>query len=98
MKKTVCIGLLVMVLAFGMAVVGCASSYHIQAFSNDINPLIYNSQFGIYEGMFEGSSYEGVLKEAKAAGYTKILSIEYGTKRFLGIFGKQWVIIRCVKE
>jgi hypothetical protein len=50
------------------------------------------------QGMFTASNYESAMAQAKNAGYTKVLSIEYGTNQYLGIIGTKWVTIRCVKD
>jgi hypothetical protein len=105
------LGILAMALILGMTVVGCVSSYHIQAFSNEVQTLPvtevieteYNRQGSgqttrtVVEGMFKADNFESACKKAEEAGFTEILSIESGTYWVLGI-GIKWVIIRCVKD
>ncbi|MCL2879855.1 MAG: hypothetical protein FWF29_06395 [Treponema sp.] len=97
------------VILFGIT--ACITSYNIQAFSNDIQALptttIETGTFNAdgtpvtkieYEGIFKGSSYEAVMQMAYKAGYTKVLTVEYGTRHVLWMFGLKWVEIRCTKD
>jgi len=86
---------------------GCAYNYHIQTFSNNVESLSRIEKkigengeevAGIrYEGVFTASDYESAIAQAKNAGYTKVLSIEYGTNRYILGIGTKWVTIRCAK-
>jgi hypothetical protein len=49
-------------------------------------------------GIFEASDYDTVMEKAKDAGFTKVLSVEYGTNLYLGFIGTKWVKIRCIKD
>lgn len=93
-----------------LALSGCVSSYHIQAFYNEVEVLqstpVSQAPDGrgkpahkpACEGMFEANSLEAAMAMAYEAGYETILSIECGTKTFLGIIGTKWVILRCAKD
>jgi hypothetical protein len=96
---------LVVVLTF----TGCITNYHIQVFSNDVETLPSKTQVKVLqdgqefvkterEGMFYAHGYEEAMVMAKEAGFTKVLSIEYGTNLIFGLIGEKWVRIRCSKE
>ena len=51
----------------------------------------------IVEGLFKGKSYEEAMRAASKEGFTKVLSVEYGTRHVLWTFSFKWVEIRCVK-
>ena len=90
--------------------VGCATSYHVHVFSENVQSMNYaevpkiNPQGRVIghrevpEGIFEASTLEKAMLAANEAGYTRILSVESGTDYLLWIFGTRWVRIRCVKE
>ena len=105
MKKLFAVLVLVSCTVFA----GCVTSYHIHTFSNEVETLpvvavvTTNSEgkkVTVYKptGLFKGSGYEEVMQKAEKAGYTKVLSVEYGTQQFLWLFSVKWVEIRCVKE
>jgi hypothetical protein len=90
---------------------GCISTYHVQTFSQDVETLPATLETKIVEGqkvtkrvtqgMFTARSYEEAMVLAKEAGYTRVLSIEYGTTKFWGLIwfiGTKWVTIRCAKD
>ena len=90
----------------------CASSYHIQMFSDDVialpfqtiekvNPEGRVTQVVTYEGLFRAKDLETAMHMAEQAGFTKILSVEYGVDWYfivIGIISPRWVQIRCIKE
>ena len=88
--------------------VGCVTNYHVQTFSNDVEVTktgmvnkkvaeIYGDHLKEEElGVFEASDFSTVMMMAKEAGYSKVISIEYGTKTYLGFIGIKWVRIRCI--
>jgi hypothetical protein len=47
--------------------------------------------------MFTASTFEDALVMANDAGYSKLLSIEYGRNMYLGLISTKWVTIRCSK-
>jgi len=88
---------------------GCITSYNITTFSNDVEALPYTeitrvNDMGqtvtkkVVEGQFSGKNIEVVMQKAYEEGFTKILSIEYGTKHFLWIISYRWITIRSTKE
>jgi outer membrane murein-binding lipoprotein Lpp len=98
---------LALVIAF--TVTGCITNYHIQLFSNDVETLPVKTQVKRlqdgrevvrteYEGMFYANDYEKAMTMAKEAGFTKVLSVEYGTTLVFGFIGEKWVRVRCSKE
>ncbi|MCL2805277.1 MAG: hypothetical protein FWD26_05000 [Treponema sp.] len=106
MKKAISI---IFITAILFASTGCTTSYHIQTFSNDVETLTSRTvdsinaegkvtQKIVYEGKFRASDYETAMQMAKEAGFTKVLSIEYGTSLYLGFIGLKWVEIRCVRD
>jgi outer membrane murein-binding lipoprotein Lpp len=108
-NKKMRLGMLAMAMALGVTVAGCVSSYHIQTFSNEVQTLPSKTiektddkgkktEVTVYEGLFKGADYESALQKAQKAGFTEILSIEYGTYSFLFLFGSKWVALRCTKE
>ena len=90
----------------------CASSYHIQMFSDDVRALPFQTiekvnsegkvtQVTTYEGLFRAKDLETAMHMAEQAGFTKILSVEYGVNWYfivVGIINPRWVQIRCIKE
>ena len=97
---------IILVLAFCTVFAGCITSYHIHTFSNDVETLPleetvspHNQNITKLEpaGLFKGGTYEEAMRKAKEAGYTRVLSVEYGTRHVLGLFSFRWVEIRCVK-
>jgi len=87
----------------------CVTNYHVQTFSNNVatptsvtiqrtDPSTEEPFEVTYEGIFKAKDLETAMQMAKEAGYTKLLSIEYGTNLVLGFIGTQWVIIRCSNE
>ena len=101
--------LLVSVIIIVFCITGCVSNYHVQKFSSDIESLPVKtieeklsrgrtSTTTIIEGTFKANNLEAALKKAEDAGYNKLLSIEYGTNVYFGVFGSKWVIIRCLKD
>jgi hypothetical protein len=107
-QKRSFVGMLVVALVVSFVLVGCVTSYHVQSFSEDIVTLPNREETTIlssgqvqtkiyYDGLFEASTLEAALVKAHKDGYTKLLSIEYGTKLFFGTFGIKWVTIRCSK-
>jgi len=101
----------VLVLAIVVVFTGCVTSYQIQTFSTDVKALpdqtvtaaanklrTGSGTTTTISGLFEASNFEEAMRMAKEAGFTKLLSIEYGTSRYLGFIGTKWVIVRCAKE
>ena len=99
---------LMLVFAMVLCFSGCVTNYNVHTFSNDVETLSSKtirtrnsdgtvSEKIILEGQFTGTDYETVMRMAKDAGFTKVLSVEYGTNLFLGFIGTKWVTIRCSK-
>jgi hypothetical protein len=100
-------GMLVMALALSFVLVGCVTSYGVQAFSQDIETLPLRTEETIldtgevkiitsYDGMFTATNLEEALAMANNAGFSKLLSIEYGMKTYY-LYSEKWVTIRCAK-
>jgi len=97
-------------LLFLLGFTSCVTSYNIHTFSDNVETLQYtttekiNNETGNvttvtkYEGLFKAKDYETAMQMAKEAGFTRVLSIEYGTSHILGFIGSKWVVIRCTKE
>jgi len=102
MKRISCF---LIILIFVLSFNSCTTNYYVHVFSDNIETLVEKRTKNetterteiTYEGTFSGDSYEKVMQAAKKAGYTKVLSIEYGTKLFLGFIGTKFVTIRCAK-
>ena len=113
MKKVSQILLVVVLFLSLVLFASCVSTYHVQVFSDNVTALpstvtqVATTGDGKpieekkYEGMFKAEDLETAMEMAKEAGYTKLLSIEYGTNSYFGLIwaiGTKWVIIRCSKE
>ena len=109
-KTVYCFSLLVVPVML-LCLSGCVTSYNIQVFSDDVKALPYTTidsgftnQDGspVYktavEGIFEARDYETAMRNAQKAGFTKVLSVEYGTRHVLWSFFFSWVTVRCERE
>jgi hypothetical protein len=99
------LGILVMVLVFGMTVVGCASSPLTKSLmSNEPVQVISkvnaeSTKTGeltnkVWLGAFGSRSFPSIAETAKAGGITKIVTVEYYSKPgILGIWNEYTTIV-----
>ena len=104
-KKNSWLGILVMVLVFGMVFVGCASSPLTKSFFSN-EPVQVVSEVNaestktgeltnqVWLGAFGSRSFPSIAETAKAGGITKIVTVEYYTKPgILGLWSEYTTIV-----
>ena len=105
MAKKNWLGILVMMLVFGMTVVGCASSPLTKGFLSN-EPVQVVSEVNaestktgeltnkVWLGVFGSRFFPSIAETAKAGGITKIVTVEYYTKPgILGLWGEYTTIV-----